>query len=99
MIEKAIIRIRKNVIFERARFNQRNQVAGETAEKYIAELYRLVENCEYGDLKDQMIRDRLVVGILDKKLSQQLQLNPELTLEQAKRLSDKRSLSKNKHKN
>ena len=30
----------------------------------------------------EMIRDRLVVGILDKRLSEKLQLYPELTLEQ-----------------
>ena len=32
-----------------------------------------------------MIRDRLVVGILDKKLSEHLQLDPELTLEVVKK--------------
>lgn len=30
-----------------------------------------------------MIRDRLVVGIRDKRLSEQLQLDPDLTLEKA----------------
>ena len=44
------------------------------------ELYNLVEYCNYGELKSEMIRDRLVVGILDKKLSEHLQLDPELTL-------------------
>ena len=76
--------VRRNVIFERARFNQRYQHEGETAEQYIMELYRLAENCDYGGLKDEMIRDRLVVGIRDTALSQQLQLNAELTLDKAK---------------
>ena len=78
-------KVRRNVIFERARFNRRNQLEGETAEQYIMELYRLAESCNYGDLKDEMIRDRLVVGIRDAALSQQLQLDPELTLEKAKK--------------
>jgi len=78
-------KVRHNVIFERARFNQRNQLPGETAEKYIAELYRLAENCKFDTLKDELIRDRLVVGILDKKTSQQLQMDPELTVEKAKK--------------
>ena len=43
------------------------------------ELYRLAENCDYGELKNEMIRDRLVVGIRDAVLSQQLQLDAELT--------------------
>ena len=33
-----------------------------------------------------MIRDRLVVGILDKSLSERLQLDPDLTLEKAKKM-------------
>ena len=76
--------VRRNVIFERARFNRRNQQEGESAEKYITELYTLADNCNYGDLRDEMIRDRLVVGIRDASLSQQLQLDAELTLEKAK---------------
>ena len=77
-------KVRRNVIFERARFNRRSQQEGETAEKYITELYTLANNCNYGDLRDEMIRDRLVVGIRDATLSQQLQLDAELTLEKAK---------------
>ena len=76
--------VRHNVIFERARFNQRDQLAGESVEIYISELYRLAENCKYGDIKDELICDRLVVGISDKKVSQQLQTDPKLTLEKAK---------------
>ena len=49
------------------------------------ELYRLAENCDYGALKEEMIRDRLVVGIRDASLSQQLQLDSELTLEKTKK--------------
>ena len=49
------------------------------------ELYRLANNCDYGKLRDEMIRDRLVVGILDSSLSEQLQLDAELTLEKAKK--------------
>ena len=77
--------VRKNVIFERARFNRRNQREGETAEDYIVALYDLVENCDYGELQSEMIRDRLVVGIRDSALSERLQMDAELTLEKAKK--------------
>ena len=73
------------MIFERARFNCRNQLEGESAEQYIAVLYNLAENCEYGELQAEMIRDRLVVGIQNSTLSENLQLNANLTLEIAKR--------------
>ena len=79
------LKVRRNVIFERARFNQRSQREDESAEQYITSLYNLVENCEYGDLASDMIRDRLVVGIRDNALSQRLQMDSELTLEKAKR--------------
>ena len=61
------------------------QLDDETAEQYIMELYRLAESCDYGDLKDEMIRDRLVVGIWDAVLSQQLQLDADSMLETAKK--------------
>ena len=78
-------KVRKNVIFECARFNRRNQRDGESAEQYIMALYDLAENCEYGDLQSEMIRDCLVVGIRDAALSERLQTDAELTLEKAKK--------------
>ena len=77
-------KVRKNVILERAKFNRRYQLPGESAEQYITTLYRLVENCQYGELAQEMIRDRLVVGISDKALSEQLCTHADLTLEKAK---------------
>lgn len=74
---------RRNTIFERAKFNHRRQQDGESADSFITALYTLVEHCEYGQLKDEMIRDRIVVGIRDSKMSEKLQLDPNLTLEKA----------------
>ena len=66
--------VQKNVIFEQARFNRRCQAAGESAEQFITSLYTLAESCDYEELKDQMIHDRIVVGIHDQSLSEQLQM-------------------------
>ena len=76
--------VRHNVIFERARFNRRDQMESESGDQYITELYYLAERCSYGSLTSEMIRDRLVVGIRDKALSERLQLHSDLTLEKAK---------------
>ena len=46
-------------------------------------LHALAEHCNFGTLTDEMIRDRIVVGLLDAKLSEKLQLDPELTLPKA----------------
>ena len=47
--------VRKNVIFERARFNQRSQGETETAEQFITSLYSLAADCEFNELKEQLI--------------------------------------------
>ena len=54
VIEKldGFIQVRRNVIFERARFNRRVQKEGESVEQFITSLYNLVDTCDYGDLKD-----------------------------------------------
>ena len=74
---------KRNIIYERAKFNQRVQFEGEPVDEFITSLYSLVEHCSYGELTNEMIRDRLVVGPRDAKLSEQLQLDAELTLEKA----------------
>ena len=61
------------------------QREGETAEEYVTALYELIETCEYGDLRDELLRDRLVVGIRDTALSERLQLNADLTFEVVKK--------------
>ena len=72
----------KNVIMhERAKFDKRSQLPDEPAEQFIASLYNLASDCNFGDLKNELIRDRIVVGIQDASLSERLQTEPELTLE------------------
>lgn len=46
-------------------------------------LYELTQHCEFGNSKDEQIRDRVVIEILDKEVSQRLQLEADLTLERA----------------
>ncbi|UYV62041.1 K02A2.6-like, partial [Cordylochernes scorpioides] len=74
---------KRNVIFERAQFNRRYQQDREAVEEYIRVLHKMAENCNYGSLKEEMIRDRIVVGVKNLQLSEKLQLEPNLTLERA----------------
>ena len=74
---------RRNVIYERARFNMRRQQEGEAADSFITSLYSLAEHCQYGALHDEMIRDRIVVGIRNTSLSERMQLQPDLDLKKA----------------
>ena len=43
---------RRNVIFERAKFNSRKQEDGESVESFITDVYSLAEHCGYGRLHD-----------------------------------------------
>jgi len=47
----------RNVIYERARFNQRRQ---ENVDNFITDLYSLADQCGYNSLSNEMIRDRIV---------------------------------------
>lgn len=73
---------RVNVIHERAVFHSRQQGSSETVESYLRALYDLAEHCAF-DKKEETIRDRLVVGLRDRELSEKLQLQAELTLADA----------------
>ena len=74
---------KRNVIHERARFHQRNQRQGETVEPFVRSVYGIAEHCYFTTSRDQQIRDKIVIGILDKNVSQKLQLKADLTLEAA----------------
>jgi hypothetical protein len=71
--------VRHNVIYERAKFNMRIQEGDESVDSFITDLHKLAEKCDYGVLREEMIRDRIVVGIKDRSLSEKLQLNADLT--------------------
>ena len=81
----AFFKVRTNVIYKCAKFNLRDQREGESVEQYIPALYELVESFEYGELKDEMLRDRIVIEIRNSGLSECLQINANLTLDRTKR--------------
>ena len=47
------------------------------------DLYRLSEHCGYGTLLNEMICDRIVVGLRNAAPSEKLQLDPDLNLDKA----------------
>ena len=74
---------KRNVIYERAKFHSRAQLPGESVEAFVRQLYELAENCVFGAQKDEQMRDRIVIGIRDKQVSQKLQMKSDLTLRTA----------------
>ena len=74
---------KQNVIYEGAKFNRRKQHEVESVDTFITALHNLAEHCRYGKLREEMIQDRIVVGLLDTALSEKLQMDPDLSLEKA----------------
>ncbi len=68
-----------NETYERYIFNTRSQNSDESVDDYYVALQELSKNCNYGNLRASLIRDRLVVGIRDsgarKKLLQEKNLD------------------------
>ena len=56
---------RKNTIYKRYSFFSSGQESGEPINKYATVLRNMANSCEFQDLKDSLIRDRIVFGIAD----------------------------------
>ena len=67
-----------NVIYERYLFNNRKQEEGETVDHVVSSLQKLAKSCN--SLEDELVRDRLVVGIRDNKTRKLLLQKKKLTL-------------------
>ena len=74
---------KKNLTVLRHKFNSRIQGATETADQFITDLKLLSLDCEYGALREEMIRDRLVVGIFSEEVKEKLLQEAELSLDDA----------------
>lgn len=55
----------RNIIDEGEKFNMEKREPYETADMFITDLHKLAHTCEYSGFKDDLIRDRIVVGLLD----------------------------------
>lgn len=69
----------ENVIFERFKFNSIGQKEGQTFDSFLTELRKAVKTTGYTQ-PDEMIRDRVVMGIFDKNTQERLLREPKLTL-------------------
>ena len=54
---------------------------------FIIDLYSLAEPCQHRQLHDEMVRDRIVVGIKDSKVPEKHQMDKEFTSEKVKLLA------------
>ena len=75
---------RTQVIYERYRFNNRKQEPGENIATYLTELKTIATNCKHDEITaDEILRDRIVLGIRDDKICERLLRSNDLTLRKA----------------
>ena len=69
--------------FESYRFHVRTQEQHETIDAYVAELRKLARGCNFDNMEDRMIRDRILVGCKSDHVREKLLEDPQLTLKKA----------------
>lgn len=72
---------KSNESVDRHIFFNRKQNPGESFDEFLTSVKKLSSTCNFGDLKDSLIRDRIVSGIFDKNLKDRLLREDNLTLE------------------
>lgn len=70
----------ENETINRHMFNTRKQQEGETIESFVTNLKKMAENCNFDTLKNSLIRDRIVCGIIDDKVRNTLLQKATLSL-------------------
>ena len=72
---------RKNIPYERYRFNRRMQEPGESYDQYRTALLKIAKGCSFKSITpDEILRDMLVYGIRDQQAREKLLRKAHLTL-------------------
>ncbi|XP_073961376.1 uncharacterized protein [Choristoneura fumiferana] len=85
---------KKNFTIERHKFFTREQGQSESVEQYVFELNKMAAKCEFKDLCKDLIRDRLICGLLNGTLRERLLREPDLTLQKAVEICSLAELSR-----
>lgn len=72
-----------NVTLERYKFNTRTQHENEQIDEYLTELRKLSINCNFGQLENELLRDRIVVGVRSQTVKERMLRETDLTLGKA----------------
>lgn len=84
---------KKNVTIERHIFFTRNQSEGEQFDVFLTDLKLKAKTCEFENLKDSLIKDKIVSGIRDDQVRSRLLRENELTLKRAEEICRAAELS------
>ena len=71
---------KKNETFKRYVFRSHTQVQADSFDAFVTDLKLKAGTCNFGQLKDSMIRDQIVFGINDQRVRERLLRETDLTL-------------------
>jgi len=74
---------KKNIVYERYEFNTCTQQAEENIDSYVSRLRKLSSTCKFGALTDDLIRDRLIIGLNSRSTQLRLLKEQDLSLTKA----------------
>ncbi|XP_070407964.1 uncharacterized protein [Nothobranchius furzeri] len=84
---------KKNETYERYMFRCRMQQQSESFDSFLTALRLKPQSCNFGTLRESMIRDQIVCGVEDKKLRERLIRESDLTLDVAVKICQVSELS------
>lgn len=74
----------RNTLFRRLEFRQRSQRPGESARQFVTDLKALAQHCNFGTMRDELIRDQLIEKTSYPRVQEELLLKDDtLKLEDA----------------
>ena len=71
---------RQNITLLRYKFLTYKQKEGQSFDKFMTQLKRLSSDCEFGELKNSLIKDIVVIGVTNDSLRERMLREPNLTL-------------------
>ena len=89
---------KQNETMERYKLFQCFQEPGESFERFVTDLKVVASTCNFGTLKDSLVCDRIICGIQDKQLREDLLKESDLNLETCLRTCCAAALSKDQSK-
>ncbi|XP_034234088.1 uncharacterized protein LOC117641091 [Thrips palmi] len=73
---------KKCVTTSREIFNARNQKRGESITTWVTSLRNLIADCEYKEVEESMLKDRIIWGVFDDKLRVNIRAKASLKLDE-----------------
>ncbi|UYV64720.1 K02A2.6-like [Cordylochernes scorpioides] len=72
-----------NTTIERFKFNQMKQKEDESFNEFLTRIKLQIANCKYAVMSDELLKDRIVVGIINNEIRERLLSEADLNLEKA----------------